>query len=163
MRLTNLGTLACCPKQGLQSSFPTAYLKPLPLWQRIVSQGKINSPLRFQGVATFAGKGRVESSRPDHSLRAAGLHPQSGSSVVSCFPEQATSLSTSGLEAESERNLKAEVVLLVGLVGNCLGVTGRAVGRSCRCPHSLPYQRPLMYLAWTRLQQIPYKLHNALR
>lgn len=116
---TNLGTLACCPKQGLLSSFPTAYLKPLPLCQLVVSQGDINSPLRFQSVVAYSGKGEVESSRPDHSLRAAGL-PRSGSSVVSCPPEQTTSLSTSGLEAESERNVKAEVVLLVGQVGNRL-------------------------------------------
>lgn len=101
-------------------SFPTTYLNPLPFLQFIVSQGNINFLLRFQGVAMFSGKGGIESSRPDHSLIVVVLHPKPGSSVVSCSPEQATSLSTSELEAESERNLKAEVVPLVGLAGNCL-------------------------------------------
>lgn len=81
-----------------------------------IFQRNVSFPLRFQGATEFSWKGRIQPNRPSRPLTAADLHPKSGSSGVSCSPEQPTSPSISELEAEEERNSKAELAQLVGSV-----------------------------------------------
>ena len=84
-----------------------------------IFQRKVNFPLTFPGAIKFSWKGGIQLNRPSQLLTVADLHPKSGSSGVSCSPEQPTSLSTSELEAEAKRNLKAELALFIVPVGNC--------------------------------------------
>lgn len=87
---------------------------------QFIFQRNVNFPLRLQGATKFSWMGGSQPSRTSRPLTVAVLHPKSGSSGVLCFPEQPTSLSTSELEAETERNLKAELAWWVGPGGKCL-------------------------------------------
>lgn len=112
-------SLNCCPQQCSPNSLSPPYnLNHFPFHSLLHFPEEYKLSTEISGGYQILWKGRPN--RPDHPLTVADLHPQPGSSVVPCSPEQATSLSTSELAAESERHVKAEGAPLVGLIGNCL-------------------------------------------